>query len=257
MRYEPQKKESIAALCNILGVAVFVLILTFMMMNTVAAQVAPPAFATTDAPGAMTGPTELTASTILVQFSAAQLPFLSPGQQITAVSFRLEGNELPVTITYPNYRVQVSQAANSITSMSTSFAANQLNPVTVYDAPLTFDAASMPTGNSPNAFGPTITFSTPYTYQGGDLVLYFTHPTGSGPDSVTLDAATAVVDDSGYRLLGRSGENAATGTFTARVVVTQFSFLSAAVAPEPGTLFLLAMGVALPAAGMALRRSRE
>jgi hypothetical protein len=235
-------------------------VLTVTVDRAFAQVVAPPAFTATEASTFQTAPTHTNAFTYQMQIAAAQLTGLTAGQSINGVRFRLDGNSTFVqTMSYASYSVRLSQAANSITGMSNDYLANELNAVTVYNAPLTFLASDFPTAGIPRAFGPSITFSTPYTYQGGDLVLFLTHsasPTSSGV-GVMLDAAASQLTDTGYRGLISSGQNAATAVGTVSVLVTQFVTGPGAVsAPEPGTLALLAMA-ALPLVGIIARRRKQ
>jgi hypothetical protein len=254
-----QRRSGAAA--GVLAVLTAVIVATAATAQRAAAQViAPPAFAATEGEIYQYAITQVGAWTYQVQYAAAQLSGLTPGQQITGLRFRVDNTlaTTPQTLTYSDYTVQLSQATNPITGMSTTFAANQLNPVTVYDAPLTFDAADMPTGSFPNAFGPTITFATPYTYQGGDLVLYFTHSVSStgSENGVGMDATLVQNTETGYRAFIQNSQNAATanGT-TATIVITQF-VTTANAAPEPAAAVLFATGL-LPVLGAVVRRQRR
>jgi hypothetical protein len=234
------------------------LVAVSLAIAPVAAQVtAPAAFGAAEAPTNQFGITQVDEVTYQVQYAAAQLVGLSVGQQITGVQFRLDSGEPAQNLNYASYSLQISQAANAITGMSPSFAANMLNPVTVYNAPLTFTAASMPTGSTPNAFGPSISFTAPYIYQGGDLVLLFRHSTSeTGTVSgVGLDADNANNTNTGYRAQFDVFQNSEVASnTTATVAVTRFVTANAA-APEPGSLALLVL-TGLPVAGAVIRRNR-
>src|SRR5207302_8764496 len=80
-----------------------------------------------------------------------------------------------------NFDVYLGPSNFAPGSLSTSPAANQgAGTMQVRSGPLTFPANSFPGGSSPNAFGPEITFSTPYTYTGGDLLLTLRYTAASG-----------------------------------------------------------------------------
>ena len=76
--------------------------------------------------------------TFQMQFTPAALGGLPIGARITALAFRLFTNsaaDFPSTTTsWSDYEVTLAQAANPITSMSTNFLANLLNPVLVKSA---------------------------------------------------------------------------------------------------------------------------
>jgi len=85
-------------------------------------------------------------------------------------------------VTWLDYEVTLAQAANPISSMSTVFLANLLNPVLVKNGALSIGANTFSAGGNPNPFGTLVVLDTPYVYQGGDLVMQFTH---NGSDSPT------------------------------------------------------------------------
>ena len=105
-------------------------------------------------------------------FSSALLTNLSIGELITGIGFRVDGNEsaLPAQ-TISEYNISLSQSANAPGNLSTTFADNRgADFTTVRSGPLTINAGDFPGGNSPNDFG-WISFSTPYQYQGGNLLI--------------------------------------------------------------------------------------
>jgi len=77
----------------------------------------------------------------------------------TAVSFPA------ATVTWSDYEVTLAQAANPISSMSTVFLANLLNPVLVKNGALSIGANNFSAGGNPNSFGTLVVLDTPYVYQ--------------------------------------------------------------------------------------------
>jgi len=134
---------------------------------------------------------QTTARTLQLQVAASQMGDIPVGSILDSISFRQNGggSEAPAaSYSYNQYKIILAEAANSIASMSLTFADNMLSPVTVFDGPLTIAASTYPGGASPNPWGASIAFDVPYTYRGGDLVLMIRHPDSSAGNSVVLDA---------------------------------------------------------------------
>jgi hypothetical protein len=103
---------------------------------------------------------------------ASALGAIPSGTAITAVAFRLYGTPPTVDQTIAEFDVSLSTPANPVGSLSTTFAANRgADAVLTRGGPLPIPVADYPTGQSPNAFGRPITFSTPFVYHGGDLLI--------------------------------------------------------------------------------------
>lgn len=155
-------------------------------------------FATTEANSSFTttGLFGWNDTTELYQIAASELASqgLVAGQQITGVRARLDGTATSpgpaAVMTWPDLTIKMAQAPDTIANMTGIFANAMVNPVTVHTGPYTLAANSLPSGSSPNAFGGLLSFTTPYTYQGGDLVFYYTHP-GVVGGTVTTDANIA------------------------------------------------------------------
>ena len=56
--------------------------------------------------------------------------------------------------------------------------------------PLSIGANQFTAGASPNQFGTLVVLDTPYVYQGGDLVMHFTHPGSDSTNTAFMDGAT-------------------------------------------------------------------
>lgn len=169
--------------------------------------------------------------TYQMQFTSSALGGLPVGARITALGFRLYTNttvSFPgITTSWSQYQVTLAQAANPISTMSTTFQANMLNPVLVKSGALSISPNQFTANGNPYPFGTLVVFDTPYVYQGGDLVMYFTH---SGSDSSSapafLDAATNGTPGYGtsFRALSATTFGATTGA-AASVTIAQILFI--------------------------------
>jgi hypothetical protein len=170
------------------------------------------------------------------QFPAAQLASMV-GDTITAIGFRLPGgiSSIAAGVTEASWDLELSGAANSIGSLSPTFANNiGAGATTVYNNSLTLPA--MTGGAGPNPFF-LISFTTPYTYTGGDLLM--TLVTGIASQSVEIDANAP---DSNGDTVGASMPGATTGRAEFyNYPITEFQF-TATAAPEPGTVALFLTG---------------
>ena len=198
------------------------------------------------------------------QIAASELTnFTANGSQITGFSVRLNGGAAAITAdgSFDSYQITLSQAANSIANISTTYANNIVNPVTVYNRALSIPASSFSSGSAAgvaNAFGATFTFDTAYTYRGGDLVMTVNKSarTGGAP-AYSLDATSSTGGQGfGTTVYAQYGQqNSATATNGA----TPFTVLrlSGTDTPEPGTLPLVGMGLVTGAGTVGAVRRRK
>lgn len=199
--------------------------------------VAPSNFASTEGNGSFGAPFSASAATAQFIYPTATLNGLTSGSQITGIAFRLNtGTASPTARTFSNYQIQLSQSNNAPGSLSSTFDANIASDVvTVRSGSLTFAANSFPSGGTPNAFGPVIDFTTPYTYTGGSLLITLRH-SGSGSGSLSIDGDTAF----GGQYISSAGSGATTGNFIAGAPITQLTFqpvpVPFAFSPLPGLL---------------------
>lgn len=184
---------------------------------------------------------------------------LTPGSVLTGFQFRRDGGfgSTPnADTTYTSFDVTLSQSANAPGALSTTFASNiGGGAVAVRTGSLTFPTDSFPGGAGPNGFGPLITFATPYTYTGGDLLVTIRH-TGAvsaiGTQGRFLDAEA----DAGLQYLRATGFTAATATVNQGLApVVNFQFTPVAAVPAPPAAALALMGLAT-AGGLARLRRR-
>jgi hypothetical protein len=163
--------------------------------------------------------------TYQMQFTPDAMGGLPAGARITALRFRVSTNatdNFPVTtVNWSDYEVRLAQAANPITSMSATFAANLRNPVLVKDGALSVSANQFTAGGNPNAFGTLVVLDTSYVYQGGDLVMLFSHPGSDSTNTAFLDAATTTSPGYGtsFRALSANAFGATSGTAASVTIV--------------------------------------
>jgi hypothetical protein len=106
-----------------------------------------------------------------------------------------------------------------------------LSSVLVKAGALSISANSFTTSTSLNPFGSLVVFDTPYVYQGGDLVMLFSHPGSDSASYAYLDAATSASPGYGtaFRAISANSFNAASGTSAsvtiAQIVFTYFYFV--------------------------------
>jgi hypothetical protein len=170
------------------------------------------------------------ARTYQMQFSPAALGGLPVGARITELRLRLGTNAVsnfPAnTITWSDYEVTLAQAANPVSLMTGNFAANMLSPVLVKAGPLSISANSfVAAGTSPNPFGSLVVFDTPYVYQGGDLVMLFSHTGSDANTNAFLDAARTTSPGYGtaFRAFSASTFHSASGG-SASLTIVQIVF---------------------------------
>ncbi|MEY2407721.1 MAG: hypothetical protein QOF48_391, partial [Verrucomicrobiota bacterium] len=165
------------------------------------------------------------ARTYQMQFTPDALGGLPTGARITELRFRASTNtaaNFPAgTVTWSDYEVTLAQAAKTVAAMSSIFQANLLNPVLVKDGPLSIDANRFTAGGNPNSFGALVVLDTPYVYQGGDLVMQFTHTGSDSADNVFLDAATSAAPGYGtsFRAWSANAFGATSGAAASVIIV--------------------------------------
>jgi hypothetical protein len=163
--------------------------------------------------------------TYQMQFTPAALGGLPVGARITELRFRADTNSaagFPTnTVTWSDYGIVLAQASRPIGSMNAIFAANMLSPVIVKTGPLSIGTNTLAVGDNPNPFGSFVVFDTPYVYQGGDLVIFFTHSGSDSTKSIYLDAVTTNTPGYGtdFRALSANSYGANSGTAASATIV--------------------------------------
>jgi hypothetical protein len=156
--------------------------------------VAPPAYNATGGTGTFLGPLANAQRTYQLLIHEDQLAGMV-GRQLTAISWR---NPASATTTWPaadavydSYDIYLGPSVAPAARSLTDFSANAAGPRTqVRSGSLLIRANSYPIGGNPNQFGPEITFTQPWTYTGGHLLVELRH-TGFTGTSRSVDALTS------------------------------------------------------------------
>lgn len=185
------------------------------------------------------------------------------GEELIGMQFRLNGAASSWPLADANYafwNIFIGPGV-SPASMSNTFAVNFSGTSTqVRSGALSFTTGSFPSGSSPNNFGPTLTFNTPYLYTGGDLTveMRFAQQTGATTQS-PLDAVLASggpgngwgVDFAARWTGNADGTSGSNGNF----LVT--NFLTQSAVPEPSTMILAGASLASVVFWQRRRRSSK
>jgi hypothetical protein len=140
--------------------------------------VVPNAYQNTPGTGTFLGPLTNTARTYQFLIQASQLTSLV-GKNLTGFKMRIPtsstANWPTSDVTYTNYDIYLSGSVEP-SARSLTFANNVVGPQTqVRSGSLFIPANSYTFGNTPNAFGPAITFNTPWFYSGGNVLIELRH----------------------------------------------------------------------------------
>lgn len=140
--------------------------------------VVPNIYTGTASTGTFTGPLATAQRTYQFLINANQLTGLV-GQNLSAIALRLPqsgtGTWPAVDSNFANYDIYLAPG-RAPANRSLTFDSNIVGVKTqVRSGPLTITAGSYTTGSNPNAFGPDITFDTPYLYTGGHLLIEIRH----------------------------------------------------------------------------------
>ena len=179
------------------------------------------------------------------------------GDVLSGLAFRIGGgpsaNRPAPNFRVDDYVIRLSTSQNSALSLSSIFAENRgADAVTVHSGEVVFNAADYDdsnngSGEGPNEFGPTIVFDNTFTYNGGDLLLEYTH-TGAlaldGESSAVTSQADAVNSLSAVHTLFGEGFDATEQGFGTGGNATNFApVVQFTVVPEPSVGLL--SGIAL------------
>ncbi len=179
------------------------------------------------------------------------------GQSLNSISFRLfTGATVPFpasNATWADYTITIGQGV-AFGSQSTTFASNFVGaPTVVRSGALTIPAGSFGVGTSPNPFSAPITFSLPYVYTGGNLLIEIRHTGSNIVNNGANDfVESALTTDPNYNVNFWSAT--ATGNTATTGAVNTFSVVRLGAIPEPSTALLLLVG---GAGALALLRKRR
>ena len=240
-----------------------------LSMAAVAAPVAaetvvvPGAFATTDgnaAQFAVFGNPSNSQFTFQFVVSASELGTVPVGATINSIGFRIAGSPFltPETAaSFSRYDLQIGQSANPLTALSTTFANNLgADTVLALSGALTIPAGAfvdLP-GEGPNPFY-DLSFTTPYTYAGGDLAVTIRAIPTAGNPAVAVDAVAANTTSINTVGVAFSANSTSGEVGILNAPVTRFGYAVAAAVPEPGTWAMMIGGVGM--AGGSLRRRKR
>ena len=146
--------------------------------NSASTTVIPNSYATVGGTGAFTGPFSTLARTYQWLINANQLTTMV-GNNIVSLAMRIPtssaANWPTADVTFTNFDIYIGPG-RAPASRSLTFDSNFTGTKTlVRSGSLVITANSYTFGGTPNAFGPAITFTTPYLYSGGDLLVEMRH----------------------------------------------------------------------------------
>ncbi|WP_255602013.1 PEPxxWA-CTERM sorting domain-containing protein [Polymorphobacter megasporae] len=189
-----------------------------------------------------------------IAYGASQLSSVAVGTMITGIGFRMyseyESNDQDLN--YTSFDIQVGTSSNTIAGLSRTFDNNLGgDTITARSGALSIAAGTFIGDQTYNPFY-TISFTTPYAYQGGDLLITIR-------DTLADDTVGAFVPLDAVSHSATLGSVGTTGSATAikgfanffYIPVTQLTFVSTAV-PEPASWLLMIVGFGL--VGSALRQ---
>jgi hypothetical protein len=183
------------------------------------------------------------ASTIQFIYGSSFLSGIPIGAQISGIQFRREGGlaATPTSdVTYTNFSLTLSKSLAAPGSLSTAFASNQgADAIEVRTGSLFVPTNAYPGGTAPNSFGPVISFTSPYTYTGGDLLVTIRHTGAAGLTGIQGRFLDAENDSNLQYLL-------ATGSLSTTATTNQpYAPVANLIVPEPTGLCVLGAGALL------------
>ena len=224
------------------GIALIVLFAESAFAATTTAVV-PPSLANVDGNGSNQSPfAGASGKHWQAVIAPSAFPALLPGSTIVGVAFRANGTVPVQAQTIQNFDVRMSTTDVALASMSTTFATNRgTDDLLVRTGPLVIESGDYPTGAFPNQWGKVITFTTPFVYRGGNLVIE-TSSTAL-PSGFPTDSQSGTVEG---RNNYADGPSTATATYAQQwnLIVMQLVFDPSTI-PVVSTAGLIAMAIAL------------
>jgi hypothetical protein len=209
------------------AIVVTMLLLLGVASNASADVVVPPAFEFTIGSGSEFTALGRLANRIQVVYGASELTGLNVGDIITGLTFRIGGTPavLAAPQTVANYEIRLSQSQNAPGSLSTTFADNRGTDEVVRSGPLTINKGDWTNVGSPRPFGPIIPFTTNYTYNGGPLLMEYSHTPfplgGTLADSVNSTADSQFLAGNGFDSTTADLQNTVGSAMIVKFQVTQ------------------------------------
>jgi len=119
--------------------------------------------------------------TYQVMYAETEMADVPPGSTITGIQLRLRNTATssfpPTAKNIPKFDLRLAGSTLTPGTMTTTFATNMQDAVLVRSGALSLAAGVYPggaaSGLAPEDWGPVISFSTPYIYRGGPLVMEF------------------------------------------------------------------------------------
>lgn len=221
--------------------------------------VVPGAYADTDAPlaqFAVFGNPSNSQFTFQFVVSASELGGIPVGGVISSIGFRFAGSPFLTptgSASFSRYDLQIGQSANPLTALSTNFNANLgADTVLALSGPLTLPdnaLVDLP-GEVANPFY-DLSFTTPYTYAGGDLAVTIRAIPTIGNPAIAVDAIAPSTTSINTVAVAFSADATTGSVGIGNAPVTRFGYDVAAV-PEPATWAMMLGGFGL--LGAAARR---
>ncbi len=183
--------------------------------------------------------------------------FAGPGEPVVidSIAFRLDKSAITTSATFTDFEIQLSTAATTVSTMSTTLADNVGSDVTtVHSGPITLLSAGG--AGSPSDFDIVVPFLTPFTYDplAGDLLFDWQWAGSFSNNNFVLD--TNYSNTAPYTSVLTYMEDSspldgfAESVYPGLSVIVEFSislFISgpAPAVPEPTALLLALLGLAL------------
>jgi hypothetical protein len=234
-----------------LKVAALALMLPLVVAGQALAEsaVVPNANANHNGTGNVNGPFgnsgESTGFTFQYEIGASQLSGIAVGSLISGIGFRLYSDSGTITqaLDFPEFNVDVGKSTSSPANLSSNFAANEAAGTVLARSGDLSIAANTWIGNQRLNPFLTISFTTPYIYTGGDLLITISDllNASNGNAFVPLDA---VLPSNKYGNVGNTDYNDTTGFanfFYEPVMQLDFS----APVPEPASWAVMIAGLGL------------
>ncbi len=182
------------------------------------------------------------------------------GQNIVGLQWRLNGIATaawpPANTSYASWDIFLGPGVDP-SAMSNTFASNfTAAPTQVRSGAHAITAGSYPFGSSPNAFGPTLGFTSPFLYTGGDLAIEMRFAQQVG---ATTQSPFDAVNPSGGPGNGWGVDFSSrfTGSATGTTGSNANFLVTNLVVPEPSSIALVSISIAVALCRKPRQRRRD